>query len=88
MYHLPKNLLFVSSITCKMVKNLRKDDKAVCKFLKEEVTAYLNCAYMVEKLPLNNDFLKTLTTIDHMVILTNSFLHLLEIFINRPKLKL
>ena len=62
-------------------------------FLKETITAYSNgAAYVIKKkLPLNNNFSKTVTAIEHMAISAKSIvtlktlLHLLEIFINRSK---
>ena len=58
--HLPSNLLFVGSTARKIVKNSRKDDETVCQLLNKAITAYSKCAaYVVEKLPLSNDFLKT-----------------------------
>ena len=87
--HLPKNLLSVGFITCKIVKDSRKDDEIMYKFLNEAITAYSNCAaYMVKKLPLNNDFLKTVAAIHPMAILAKStvilkaILNLLEIVTN------
>ena len=68
--HLLNNILSVGSIAYKIVKNSRKDDKTVCEFLNKPTTAYLKCAaYMVEKLPLRNDFLETVTAIDPAAIL-------------------
>ena len=87
--HLPNNLLSVGSIARKIVKNSRKDDKTVCKFLNKAVTAYSKCAaYMVEKLPLSNDFLKTVTAIDPVAILAKrtvtlkTILHLADTITN------
>ena len=58
--HLLNNLLFVGSTARKIVKNSRKDDETVCQLLNKAITAYSKCAaYVVEKLPLSNDFLKT-----------------------------
>ena len=58
--HLLNNLLSVGSIARKVVKNSMIDDETVCEFLNKAITAYSKCAaYMVEKLPLSNDFLKT-----------------------------
>ena len=49
--HLRSNLLSVGSIARKIVKNSRKDDETLCKFLNKAITAYSKCAaYMVEKL--------------------------------------
>ena len=57
-------------IARKIVKNSRKDDQNVCGFLNKPITAYSKCtAYMVEKLRLSNDFLKTVTAIDPVAIL-------------------
>ena len=68
--HLPNNLLSVGLIARKIVKNSRKDDQTVCEFLNKPITAYSKCtAYMVEKLRLSNDFLKTVTAIDPVAIL-------------------
>ena len=69
--HLPNNLLSVGSIARKIVNNSRKDDDTVCEFLNKAITAYSKCdAYIVEKIPSSNDFLKTLTAIDPVAILT------------------
>ena len=68
--HLPNNLLSFGLFARKIVKSSRKDDETVCEFLNKTTTAYSKCAaYMVEKLPLSNDFLKTLTAIDPVAIL-------------------
>ena len=87
--HLPNNLLAVGSIARKIVKNSRKDDETVCKFLNKDITAYSKCAAcMVEKLPLSNDFLKTVTAIDPVAILAKrtvtlkAILHLPDIVTN------
>ena len=87
--HLPNNLLAVGSIARKIVKNSRKDDETVCKFLNKDITAYSKCAAcMVEKLPLSNDFLKTATAIDPVAILAKrtvtwkAILHLPDIVTN------
>ena len=67
--HLLDNLLSVGLITHK-IKNSRKDDKTVCEVLNKAITAYSECAfYMVGKLPLSNDFLKTVIAIDLLAIL-------------------
>ena len=64
------NLLSVGSIAHKIVKNSRKDDETVRKFLNKAITAYSKCATcMVEKLLLSSDFLKTVTAIDPVAIL-------------------
>ena len=87
--HLRSNLLSVGSIARKIVKNSRKDDETLCKFLNKAITAYSKCAaYMVEKLWLSNDFLKTVIAIDPAAILTKTtvtlkaILHLPDIVTN------
>ena len=74
--HLPNNLLSVGLIAHMIIKNLRKDDKTMCEFLKKAITAFSKCAaYMVEKCPLSNDFFKTVTAIDLVAILAKRVLH-------------
>ena len=87
--HLPNKLLSGGSIAHKIVKNERKDDETVCEFFNKAITAYSNCAaYMVEKLPLSNDFLKTVTAIDPVAMLAKktvtlkAILHLPDIVTN------
>ena len=41
--HLSYNLLSVGSISRKIIKNSRKDDETVCKFLNKAITAYSVC---------------------------------------------
>ena len=71
--HLSKNLFSFGSIACKIVKNSRKNDETIYKFLNKAITVYSNCAaYMVKELLLNNDFLKTVAEIDLMGNLAKS----------------
>ena len=68
--HLWNNLFSVGLIAPKILKYSRKDDETRCKFLNKTSTAYSKCAaYMVKKLPLSNDFLKTVTAVDPVAIL-------------------
>ena len=70
---LPKNLLSIGTIDTKIIKKSRKDDEIVRDFLDNILTAYSSCAsYMVQKLLLSDDFLKTVTGIDPVAILTKS----------------
>ena len=63
----------IGTITTKIIKKLRKDDKIVGDFLDNVLTAYSSCAsYAVKKLALRNDFLKAVTGINQVVILTKS----------------
>ena len=85
--HLLNNLLSVGLIAHKIVKNPSEDDKTVCEFLNKAITAYSKCAaYMVEKLPRSNDFLKTVTAIDPVAIIAKrtviAILHLPDIVTN------
>ena len=61
----------------------------MCEFLNKAITAYSKgAAYMVEKLPLSNDFFKTVTVIDPAAILAKrtvtlkAILHLPKIVTN------
>ena len=68
--HLPNNLLSVGLIARRIAKKSRKDEETVCEFSNKTITAYSKCAdYMVEKLRLSNDFLKTVTAIDPVAVL-------------------
>ena len=60
--HSPNNLLSVGLIARKIVKKSRKDGETVWEFLNKAIAAYSKCTiYMVEKIPLRNYFLKTVT---------------------------
>ena len=61
----------------------------MCEFLNKAITAYSKCAaYIIEKLPLSNDFLKTVAAIDPFAILAKrtvalkAILHLPDIVPN------
>ena len=63
----------IGTIATKILKKSRKDDETVGDFIDNVLTAYSSCAsYMVKKLSLSNDFLKTVTGIDPVAILTKS----------------
>ena len=86
---LPKNLLSIGTIATKNIKKSRKDDEIVGDFLDNVLTAYSSCvSYTVKKLPLSNDFLKTVAGIDPVAILTKStvtlkaIMHLRDIVTN------
>ena len=77
--HLPNNLLAVGLIAREIIKNSRKDE-TMCEFLNKAITAYSKfAAIVVEKLPLSNDFLKTVAAVDHVAILVN-YINLLNNF--------
>lgn len=79
----------IGTIATEIIKKSRKDDEIVGDFLDNLLTAYSSCAsYMVKKLPLSNNFLKTVPEIDPVAILTKStvtlkaIMHLPDIVIN------
>lgn len=79
----------IGAIATEIIKKSRKDDEIVGDFLDNLLTAYSSCAsYMVKKLPLSNNFLKTVPEIDPVAILTKStvtlkaIMHLPDIVIN------
>ena len=63
----------IGTIATKIIKKLRKDDEIVGDFLDNVLTAYSSCAlHTVKKLLLRNNFLKAVTGIDPVAILTKS----------------
>ena len=63
----------IGTIATKILKKSRKDDETVGDFIDNVLTAYSSCAsYMVKKLSLSNDFLKTVAGINPLAISTKS----------------
>ena len=63
----------IGTIATEIIKKLRKDDEIVGDFLDSVLTAYSSCSlHTVKKRPLRNDFLKAVTGIDPVAILTKS----------------
>jgi hypothetical protein len=62
---LKENEMFCGSVATDIIKECRKDDPLLVVFFDQMKSAYMVCAeYLQKKLPLNNPFLKAISTLD------------------------
>ena len=70
---LPNDMLFVGTSAKKIISKLGPDNQNVVNFFQKVRTCYLSCAkYIKEKLPLENEFLMSITCIDPELVTGNS----------------